>query len=79
MRDLFSSLKVSLNLGLGVVFGLLAFGQAAQAANLIEKNFYLSGPRYDGNLPACEWALGKITYTAIQTASGNAWPIKPTR
>src|SRR5947209_8599938 len=44
-----------------VAFALLAFGQAAQAANFFEKNFWLSGPRYDGNLPACEWALGKIT------------------
>jgi hypothetical protein len=61
MRDLPSALrKFSLALALGAVFGLLAFAEA-QAANLIEKNFYLSGPRYDGNLPPCEWALGKIS------------------
>ena len=62
MRDLFSSFKkLSLGPSLGAVFGLLAFGQAAQAANPLEKNFWLSGPRYDGNLPPCDWALGKIS------------------
>ena len=62
MRDLFPSLKkFSLVAALGMAFGLLAFGQTAQAANLFEKNFWLSGPRYDGNLPPCEWALGKIS------------------
>ena len=30
------------------------------AANLLEKNFYLSGPRYDSVLPQCEAALGII-------------------
>ena len=32
----------------------------AQAANWLEMNFYLSGPNYDGELPPCEAALGKI-------------------
>jgi len=32
----------------------------AQAAGWLEKNFYLSGPNYDGDLPPCEAALGKI-------------------
>jgi hypothetical protein len=34
----------------------------ATAASWLEMNFYLSGPRYDGVLPACDdqWALGKI-------------------
>ena len=30
--------------------GLLAFGQAAEAANPLELNFWLSGPRYDGRV-----------------------------
>jgi hypothetical protein len=29
---------------------------AANAASLLEQNFYLSGPRYDGNVPACNTA-----------------------
>src|SRR4051794_18147831 len=57
MRDLFSAFR---RLSLVAMFGLLALGQA-QAANPLEKNFWLSGPRYDGNLPPCESALGKIT------------------
>jgi hypothetical protein len=32
----------------------------AQAAGWLEKDFYLSGPRYDGDLPPCDAALGKI-------------------
>jgi hypothetical protein len=58
MRDLFPAIRI---LCLAALLGLLAFGQPAQAANFFEKNFWLSGPRYDGNLPPCEWALGKIT------------------
>jgi hypothetical protein len=62
MRDLFTSIR-SLQAGTiaGAMLGLLAFGQAAEAANFFEMNFYLSGPRYDGNLPPCESALGKVS------------------
>ena len=34
----------------------------AQAANWLEKTIYMSGPRYDGVLPACEAALNTITW-----------------
>jgi hypothetical protein len=62
MRELFTSLKkLSLGAIVGAVFGLLAFGQAAEAASFIEKNFYLSGPRYDGDLPPCEAGLGSVS------------------
>jgi hypothetical protein len=62
MRDLFPSLKkFSLAAAFGMAFGLLALGQTAQAANLFEKNFWLSGPRYDGNLPPCESGLGAVS------------------
>ncbi len=62
MRDLFTSLtKPGLGAALGILFGLLAFGQAAQAANPLELNFGLFGPRYDGRVAACERALGTIT------------------
>ena len=35
---------------------------SARAASWLELNFWLSGPRYDGVLPACDdqWALNKI-------------------
>jgi hypothetical protein len=46
---------------LGMLMGLFAFGQAAEAANPLELNFWLSGPRYDGRVAPCEAALGTIT------------------
>jgi hypothetical protein len=67
MRDLFLASKFlalkkfSLVAAFGMAFGLLAFGPAAQAANFLELNFWLSGPRYDGNLPPCESALGSVS------------------
>src|SRR3954452_4986436 len=45
----------------GVVLALLACGSAADAANPLELNFWLSGPRYDGRVAECEKALGTIT------------------
>jgi hypothetical protein len=39
---------------------ILIFNTQVHAANWVEKNFWLSGPRYDGILPACDAALGKI-------------------
>ncbi len=47
MRNLFNSrnkLGQSLGVGAALVFGLLAFGDTAQAANPFELNFGLSGP-----------------------------------
>jgi hypothetical protein len=46
-----------------VGLGMLAAGQA-RAANWLELNFWLSGPRYDGVMPACDdpAALEKISY-----------------
>jgi hypothetical protein len=45
-----------------VLLGALPSGSAG-AANLLELNFYLSGPRYDGVLPPCDEpvALDKIS------------------
>ena len=46
---------------LGALMGVLALSPAANAASLLEMNFGLFGPRYDGVLPPCEWALGTIS------------------
>jgi hypothetical protein len=54
-------LKSGLGACFGVVLGLFAFAQAAEAANPLELNFWLSGPKYDGNLAPCESALPTIT------------------
>lgn len=53
---------------------LLSFFAAmpAQAAGLLEKNFYLSGPNYDGALPPCEAALGKIA-SRFAEKEGRFW------
>ncbi|WP_426436758.1 hypothetical protein [Bradyrhizobium genosp. P] len=60
MRNLFISPK-KLGLGAALMFGLLAFGGTAQAANPFELNFWLSGPRYDGRVAPCESALSTIS------------------
>ena len=79
MRDLITSLKTptlfaraGIGAALGVLFGLLAFGQAAQAANPLELNFWLSGPRYDGRVAECERALGTIT-SQFQEKESRFW------
>ena len=62
MRDLFKTLgKTGLGAALGVLFALLAF-DPARAANPLELNFWLNGPRYDGRLGECEKALPTITW-----------------
>ena len=62
MRDLFTSSKrLGLGAALGVLFGFLAFGHPAEAANPLELNFGLFGPSYDGRVAPCESALGTIT------------------
>jgi hypothetical protein len=73
MRDLSTSLKrLGLGAALGVLFGLFAFGQAAQAAYPWELNFWLSGPRYDGRVAECERALGTIT-SQFQEKESTFW------
>jgi hypothetical protein len=62
MRDFFMSiLKPGLGAAFAAVLGLFALGQAAEAANPLELNFWLSGPRYDGRVAPCEAALSTIT------------------
>ena len=55
MRNLFKSLRA---LGpITAALALLVSSHAAQAANPVELNFGLSGPRYDGRVAECERAL----------------------
>jgi len=47
-----------------VAFGVsVSSAEMAGGANWLELNFYLSGPRYDGDLPACDddWVLRRIS------------------
>lgn len=54
-----------------VIAVLLAFGAfaPAHAANILQKSFYMSGSNYDGVLPPCEAALGKIASRFAQKES----------
>lgn len=47
---------------LAAMLATAACSGPAAAANWFEKNFYLSGPRFDDQLPACDnaWALTTI-------------------
>src|SRR3984957_17840257 len=56
-----SSRALLLGSALAALAAVLPAGNAF-AANWVEENFYLSGPRYDGVLPPCDAqaALGKI-------------------
>lgn len=73
MRDLFSTLrKLTLAMALGTVAGLMALSPAAEAANVLERNFWLSGPRYDGNMRPCNEALGTITQQFAEK-EGKFW------
>jgi hypothetical protein len=56
---------------LAAVIGLGAAG-SAPAAGWLEKSFYLSGPRYDSVLPACESGLGTIV-SQFAEKEGRFW------
>jgi hypothetical protein len=57
-----------------LVIGCIAVSAISQAsaANWLEKNFWLSGPRYDGVLPACEAGLDVIAQRFAQK-EGRFW------
>ena len=69
MRTLLISLKA---LGLAEALAVLAFGQAAEAANPLELNFGLFGPRYDGRVKECEAALPTII-SQFQEKESTFW------
>lgn len=72
MHDLFKFPKMP---GLAAALGALAlfvFAGAAEAANPLELNFWLSGPRYDGRLKPCEAALSTIT-SQFQEKESTYW------
>ena len=51
---------------------LLGFSQPAKAANPLELNFWLSGPKYDGRVAPCEAALGTIS-SQFQEKESTFW------
>ena len=58
--------------GLMAGFLVLAAGAPAGAANWLEMNFYMSGPRYDGALPECEAALDTVA-SRFALKEGRFW------
>jgi hypothetical protein len=73
MRDLASFNRFAI--ALSALSALLAFGRPALAANPLELNFWLSGPRYDGRVAPCEDALGKIS-VEFQEKESTFWNSK---
>ena len=64
MRALKPQNKISPKLALAAALGALLAATAlspAQAANPLELNFWLSGPKYDGRVAPCESALSTIS------------------
>ncbi len=62
MRDFLSFLKkMTFVAALGAVIGLMTLSPAAEAAGLLERGIWLSGPRYDGDLGQCGEALSTIS------------------
>ena len=54
----FRSLALGLLSACGLIVALA--GAPAQAASLFQKQIYMSGANYDGDLPGCDAALDKI-------------------
>ncbi|MGH6663979.1 MAG: hypothetical protein ACREB2_03615 [Pseudolabrys sp.] len=62
-----------LSLAAAGLLGQLLLAEApAQAAGWLEKGIYLTGPNYEGRLPPCEAALGKIAARFAQK-EGQYW------
>ena len=73
MRDVISSWKKAAMAAIaGAVFGLMALAPNAQAANPLELNFWLSGPKYDGKLTDCAAALSTIS-SQFQEKESTFW------
>jgi hypothetical protein len=71
MRNLSTSFK-TLGAACGALLGVLAAGAPAQAANPLELNFWLSGPKYEGRVGPCESALSRIA-SDFQDKESKFW------
>jgi hypothetical protein len=71
-NSVLSSTKAGLCAVFGLMVGLLASAQTAQAANPLELNFWLFGPSYDGRVAPCEAALPTIA-SQFQEKESQYW------
>jgi hypothetical protein len=67
-------MPIPMRMGFVLALATVLTGADARAASFFEKNFWLSGPRYDGVMPACDdqWALSKIALRFAQK-EGRFW------
>ena len=70
MRNLFTSLRAFAPMT--AALALLISSPAAQAANPLELNFGLFGPKYDGRVAECERALSTIA-SQFQEKESKFW------
>lgn len=62
MRDFFIiTMPMVRKISLLIALSVTAFAPAAEAANVIERGIYLTGPRYDGQMGECGQALHAIS------------------
>jgi hypothetical protein len=61
-------------LALQIAVAMLTLGTLVpvQAANIFEKGIYMTGPRFDGDLPACEAGLSTIA-SRFATKESRFW------
>jgi hypothetical protein len=71
MRDLSTSTK-TLGAACGALLGMLAMSAPGHAANPLELNFWLSGPKYEGRVAPCEAALPTIM-SRFQEKESTFW------
>jgi hypothetical protein len=69
MRISFSSPRLAVFAMLVAVLGAFSAPSGAQAANPLELNFWLSGPRYDGQMGECWQALHAVSAQFAQKES----------
>jgi hypothetical protein len=55
-----------------VIAVLAGFSAPALAANFLQKNIYMTGPNYDGVVPACDAALDEIA-SRFALKEGRFW------
>ncbi len=67
-------LRICRTLSVLALLGVVFVSPRAEAANWFEKNFWLSGPKYDGDIPACDnsWALSEIR-RKFSSKEGRFW------
>ncbi|MCX7312184.1 MAG: hypothetical protein NTV56_10770 [Alphaproteobacteria bacterium] len=64
----------ALGASLAVLLAVAAWSAPVSAASWLEKNFYLSGPRFDSQLPACDDSSALSTILRrFSTKEGRFW------